>query len=63
MKPESERAARAARVPLRTPIAENAADVSGEHRADAPVQLRATRSSEGTRAFARSRLDGARNLA
>jgi hypothetical protein len=63
MMPVSERAARAARVPLRTPIGENAANVRGEHRADARVQLRALRSSVSIRAFARSQLDRPPNLA
>src|SRR5690606_13704374 len=51
------------RGPLRTPIVENATDVRSEHRAEARAQLRAPRSSERSRAFARSRLNGARNLA
>lgn len=51
------------RVPLRTPIGEGDPDLRGEHRADARVQLHAPRFPEGARAFARSRLDGARNLA
>jgi hypothetical protein len=51
------------RGPLRTPICENAADLCGEHRAEARVQRRAPRSSAGVCAFALSRLDGAPNLA
>lgn len=51
------------RVPLLTPIVERDADLRGEHCAEARVQLRAPRSSKGVRAFARSPLDRARNLA
>ncbi len=51
------------RVPLRTPIGENAANVRGEHPADGHVQLHAPRFPAGSRAFARSRLDGTPNLA
>ncbi|MBL8719512.1 MAG: transposase, partial [Myxococcales bacterium] len=51
------------RVPLRTPIVERDAGLRDEHPAATRVQLRAPRSSEGSRAFARSRLNGARNLA
>lgn len=51
------------RVPLRTPIVERDADVSGEHRADARVQLRTPRSSVVFRAFVASRFDGASDLA
>lgn len=51
------------RVPLRTPIREDAVDLCGEHRADARVQLGAPRSSAGVRAFAASQLDRAQNLA
>ncbi len=51
------------RVPLRTPIVERDAGLRDEHPAATRVQLRAPRSSEGSRAFARSRLNGARDLA
>lgn len=51
------------RVPLRTPIVERDAGLRDEPPAKTRVQLRAPRSSEGTRAFARSRLDSASDLA
>ncbi len=51
------------RVPLRTPIGERDADLRDEHPAEARVQLRAPRSSEGSRAFARSPLNGTPDLA
>jgi hypothetical protein len=51
------------RVPLRTPIGERDADLRGEHRAEARVQLHASRSFAGVRAFARSPHDRAPNLA
>lgn len=51
------------RVPLRTPIGERDAGLRRKHRAAVRVQHRKSRFSAGSRAFARSPLGGARDLA